>query len=330
MNILIYGVGRSGTKAVQLYLSYLIARSEGKVWINYEPYFWLDRKTKVVNFEGFYHNTNGPHFALDASEFTKGHIRFLKKLSRHKVSTVTKFIRGNGRINAIGQVYPADHSIIIIRDLYEVLLSVMKTEWDFWSVGWDYQVNWDEFINEVREKNIVDNLDWCLSEIVDRIDQNAFYWYAMNLSALKSDNGKHFWIDYRNIGEVENIAKQIFKTDELPESFRSRKFSGENLHLNYPLESMEDINFYSNIANQIFYKMQLFKRFGWFIPPRNTGSMAQINKDYYLVEEKVKGTSVIIEKRDIHEFFNEDIKARLEKVMRAKKTTEAVKEQNNP
>jgi hypothetical protein len=325
MNLLIYGVGRSGTKAIQLYLSYLIARSEGKVWINYEPYFWLDRKTKVVNFEGFYHNTNGPHFALESSEFSKAHIRFLKKLSKHKVSTVTKFIRGNGRINAIGQVYPADHSIIIIRDLYEVLLSVMKTQWDFWSVGWDYQVNWDDFITEVRQKNIVDNLDWCLSEIVDRIDQNAFYWYTMNLSALKSDNGKHFWIDYSNIGEVENIAKEIFNTSELPESFRSRKFSGENLHRNYPLDSREDTNFYSNLVNQTLYKMQFSKRFGWYIPPRHTGSMAQINKDYYLQEEKTKGTSVIIEKRDIHEFFNEDIKSRLEKVMSARKLTAEVK-----
>ena len=52
-HILIYGVGRSGTKAIQLYLSYLIALQEEKMWINYEPYFWLTRKTKAVNFEGF-------------------------------------------------------------------------------------------------------------------------------------------------------------------------------------------------------------------------------------------------------------------------------------
>jgi len=320
MKILIYGVGRSGTKAIQLYLSYLIARIEGNVWINYEPYFWLDRKTKVVNFEGFYHNTTGPHFARTASEFSKGHIRFLKKLYRHETSTVTKFIRGNGRINAIGEVYPADYSIIIIRDLYEVLLSVMKTEWDFWSVGWDYQVSWDDFINEVRKKNIVENLDWCLERIVDRIDQNAFYWYTMNLSAINNDNGKNFWIDYTNIGEVENIAKQIFKTGELPESFRSAKFSGENLHLNYPLESKEDTHFYSGITNQILYKVQLFKRYGLFIAPRHTGAMAHINKDYYLVEEKTKGPSVKIEKRDIYEFFNEDIKSRLEKVMQSRQS----------
>jgi hypothetical protein len=47
--------------------------------------------------------------------------------------------------------------------------------------------------------------------------------------------------------------------------------------------------------------------------------MADINKNYYLVEEKSKGPSVVIEKRDIYEFFNEDIKSRLENVMSARK-----------
>jgi hypothetical protein len=321
MKILIYGVGRSGTKAVQLYLSYLIASMEGKVWINYEPFFWLDRKTKAVNFEGFFQNMRSPHFAQHASEFSKGNIRFLKKLANHQESSVTKFIRGNGRINAIAEVFQADSTIIIIRDLYEVLLSVMKTEWDFWSVGWDYKLSWDDFIQEVRTKEIVDNLDWCLGKIEDRIDQNAFYWYTMNLSALKSDKGNNHWIDYRKIGEIENVARNILNVKELAEPFRSAKFSGENLHLNYPLQSHESSGFYSHIMNQILYKMQFFKKYGWFIPPKNIGSLAHINKDYFLVEEKNRGTSVVIEKKDLHEFFNEDIRSRLEKKISEKSVT---------
>src|SRR6185503_8811963 len=117
----------------------------------------------------FYHNSHSPHFATSSSEFSRGTIRFLKKLSDHPGSIVTKFIRGNGRARAIAEILRPDHSIIIIRDLYEVLLSVMKTEWDFWSVGWDYQVNWDDFVKEVSQKNIIDNLDWCLERINDRI-----------------------------------------------------------------------------------------------------------------------------------------------------------------
>jgi len=320
MHIVIYGVGRSGTKAVQLYLSYLIAQMEEKVWINYEPYFWLDRKTKAVNFEGFYHHSHAPHFAESANEFGKSHIRFLKKLSDHSESVVTKFIRGNGRVKAINEVFQPDQTIIIIRDLYEVLLSVMKTEWDFWSVGWDYQVSWEEFIDEVKRKNIVDNLDWCMNQIEDRLDQNAFYWYTMNLTALRSEVQNIHWIAYKQIGEIEDLAKYIFKVEVLPEPFRSKKFSGENLHVDYPLESIESTGFRSHLLNQVLYKSQLFKKYGWFIPPQNTGSLATINKDYYLVEEKNIGTSVVIQKKDLYEFFNEDIKNRFEKVLAMKKS----------
>ena len=52
MHISIYGVGRSGTKAIQLYLSYLLAQKHGQVWINFEPYFG-SIKTNFVNYEGF-------------------------------------------------------------------------------------------------------------------------------------------------------------------------------------------------------------------------------------------------------------------------------------
>ncbi len=319
MHILIYGVGRSGTKAVQLYLSYLLALKEGNVWINYEPYFWLSRKTKAVNFEGFYYHTHAPHFALHSSDFSRGNIHFLQKLANHKQSIVTKFIRGNGRIGAINEILKPDHCIIIIRDLYEVLLSVMRTEWDFWSVGWDYLVSWEAFIEEVRQKNIVENIDRFLNQIQDRVDQNAFYWYTMNLAALNARPANAEWIDYKNIGIIENIAGKIFGRRELPESFRSEKFSGENLHRNYPLEGDENINFKSHVLNQVLYKTQLFKRYGLYIAPKMTGSLAHINKHYFTVEEQSIGTKIKIEKRDLLEFFNEDIKERFNKVQEASK-----------
>ena len=319
MHILIYGVGRSGTKAIQLYLSYLMALKEGNVWINYEPYFWLTRKTKAVNFEGFYHHTHGAHFAQRADEFSKSNIQFWKRLGEHKESIVTKTIRGNGRIGAINEILQPDHCLIIVRDLYEVLLSVMRMEWDFWSVGWEYQVSWEDFVDEVRKKDIVENPDWILNQIEDRIDMNAFYWYAMNLAALRANPANAEWIDYRNINVVEDIAKQILGEGEVSESFRSKKFSGENLHRNYPLEGAEKINFYTHVLNQVLYKTQLFKRYSMYLAPKVTGSKAFVNTDYYLTEEKGKSAKIIIEKRDLFEFFNEDIRNRFNKVVEDKK-----------
>ncbi len=314
MHILIYGVGRSGTKAIQLYLSYLLALKEENVWINYEPYFWLSRKTKAVNFEGFYHHTHSPHFAKEAGEFTGAHRKFLKNLAHHDGSIVTKFIRGNGRIEAINEVIKPDHCLIIVRDLYEVLLSVMRTEWDFWSVGWDYQVDWESFIKEIRGKELIENFDGILNQIEDRIDQNALYWYAMNLAALKSNSQGVHWIEYKRIGEIEDLARRIFNLNELPEVFRQEKFSGENLHRNFPLEGEEKLNLYSHFFNQVLYKSQLFKKYGLYLSPAITGSLAHINKDYLLVDERRKGTVIKIEKRELLEFFNEDIKQRFNKL----------------
>lgn len=319
MHILIYGVGRSGTKAIQLYLSYLLALKEQRVWINYEPYFWLNRKTKAINFEGFYHHTHSPHFANDVSKFNRAHKRFLKGLTHHDTSIVTKFIRGNGRIGAINEIIKPDHCLIIIRDIYEVLLSVMRTEWDFWSVGWDYQVSWDSFVQEVREKGFVENLDKILDQVEDRIDQNAFYWYAMNLAALNSNPADVYWIDYRKINAIENIAKKIFDIKELPEAFRQDKFSGENLHRNFPLQSEENENIYSHVFNQVLYKTQLFKKYAMYISPKVTGSLAQINQDIFMKEERGKATTVRIEKRELFEFFNDDITSRFNKIQELKR-----------
>ena len=151
MHISIYGVGRSGTKAIQLYLSYLLAKKHGEVWINYEPYFWLDRKTTTLNYEGFYHHSTSPHLLSDSGKLSPGHLRFLKKLTKPNKTIVTKFIRGNGRINAINEVLKPDYNFIIVRDLYQVLISVLKTNWDFLSVGFEYRMSWDKFINEVKK-----------------------------------------------------------------------------------------------------------------------------------------------------------------------------------
>ena len=49
MKVNIYGVGRSGTKAVQLYIAYLLARKFVKVWVNYEPSHWKDRKANSLD-----------------------------------------------------------------------------------------------------------------------------------------------------------------------------------------------------------------------------------------------------------------------------------------
>lgn len=311
MHISIYGVGRSGTKAIQLYLSYLLAQKHGQVWINFEPYFWIDRKTNFVNYEGFYHHSTSPHLLKDASKLSSGHLRFLKKLTNQKHPIVTKFIRGNGRIDAINQILKPDYNFIIVRDLYQVLISVLKTNWDFLSVGFEYRMNWVNFIKEIRKSGIVKEFDWCVEKIYDRLDQNAFYWYVMNLAALECSYSPTYFLDYKAIQEIERIAREIIQPGK-PERISNPALNGDYIHGDYPLISPEIRHTKTELLNSALYKTKFIDKYGIYIPNRKIGSQAMINDEYQLIESThTPQTKVAIEKKDLYEFFNEDIRQKL-------------------
>ena len=311
MHISIYGVGRSGTKAIQLYLSYLLAQKHDSVWINYEPYFWLDRKTTTLNYEGFYHHSTSPHIVSDPGKLSTGHIRFLKKLTKPNKPIVTKFIRGNGRINAINQILQPDYNFIIVRDLYQVLISVLKTNWDFLSVGFEYRMSWEKFINEVKKTGIVEQYDWCIDRIYDRLDQNAFYWYVMNLAALQCSFKPTYFLDYKSIQEIEGIANDIIQPKE-KESIKNPILSGDYIHGDFPLISPPSKHSKSDLLNSVLYKTQIIDKYGYYIPNRRIGNASSINEEYQLIESSSPPqTKVTIEKKDLYEFFNEDIRTKL-------------------
>lgn len=314
MHITIYGVGRSGTKAVQLYLAYLIALKEERVWINYEPYFWLDRKTQTINYEGFFIHKNSPHIISSEKDLSSKHKHFLKKLEQKNVSVISKFIRANGRINAINQLLKPDHSFLIVRDLYEVLNSVLRMEWDFWSVGWEFRIDWDAFVEEVKSSNLIDRFDWCIQNINDRIDKNAFYWYAMNKIAILLASSDLTIIRYSNLLYFDSIAKTIFTPDLVMDSIISAKFDGELLHYNYPLESFEKFSAGKNLINHFAFKTKLTHHINRVFES-TIGSIATTNKDYYIEKtDRKKATKISIEKKELYEFFIEDVNQELNKV----------------
>jgi hypothetical protein len=311
MNIVIYGVGRSGTKAIQLYLAYHAAVRSGKVHINYEPYLWLNRKTRQLNYEGYLYNTTSPHFARSSSEFNKHHIRYIDRLVEGKNEVVTKFIRGNGRIKALNEILQPDETVIIIRDLYEVLVSLLRTEWNFWSVGFDFHVDWNKFIAEIRKKRIIDNLDWCLGQLDGLIDRNAFYWYVMNVAALENKGNNIHIIPYKQINAVNRLGKEIYKLDHM-QNVSDSCFNGELLHRNYPLTSNEPRMLVQDIFNSFLHKSKLSSKFKLVIKSRKIGSEAYIN--LAPVQEKkplAKPAGLTLERKDIFEFFNEDIANRM-------------------
>ena len=314
MRITIFGVGRSGTKAIQLYLSYLVAQRENRIWINYEPYFWETRCTDVINNEGYYHHMHSPHFVQSEGEFTKRHVNFLKKLKISEMSSTTTFIRGNGRMDAINQVLQPDHNVVIIRDLYQVLVSVLKTEWDFWSVGFEHTQNWEAFIKEVRKKNLVEKYDWCLDQISDRLDQNAFYWYVMNKSVLQSSWPNTCFFQYSEIKIIEDLARHILDPT-IDSPIDSDIFTGDFIHENYPLTSNLTNKSLTSKINSFLYQSNLMNKYGLYIPSKTHGSEARINTYYQKIQSsKVEGSKITIAKKDFFEFINEDISGMFEKI----------------
>lgn len=313
MHILIFGVGRSGTKAVQLYLSYLMAKQNGSVRINYEPYFWLNRKTSVINYEGLYHHTSSPNLANTPELFTKRHRHFLQNLSNSSGPIVTKFIRGNGRIGAIVPLLKPDYTMVIVRDLYQVLTSVLRTNWDFLSVGFEYKMNWESFLHEVQKSRLIENFDWCNDQVIDRLDRNAFYWYVMNLSAIESAADDIQFIDYAEISSLEKIAQTILSVDNLPK-ISDPMFNGDYIHGDYPLLSDNQRYSAKELVNGFLYKSQLTDKYGICLSTRNAGDIVRINDEYILIEPpELKPTKISIEKKELYEFFNEDIARRLAK-----------------
>lgn len=229
LRINIFGVGRSGTKAIQLYLSYLLAKKEKEVWVNYEPYYWKDRKALNLNYEGIYYHINSPLFIESKSELSVGHRRYLKKLVSHDKSIITKFIRANGRLKAINKIMEPDFTIVVIRDLYQSLESLSKLNWDY--VGRNLLYNeWERLVTDVKKINNLD-MEYYLKYISSDSDKNAFYWYVMNLVALNYKGDNIFYVDYENLSLLKQFVLKT-KLVRHNSDLHINKFEGMNIHNN--------------------------------------------------------------------------------------------------
>lgn len=265
MRINIYGVGRSGTKALQLYMAYHLAKKEGKIHLNYEPYFHCTRKG-ITSFRGIIHNINAPHFTTPDDQLSWSHQRFLRQLTRKTdISVVTKFIRANGRIAQIDSILKPDYSFVVVRDLYQALASVLIMDWDYYKHGYVFfpltSINFLAQVIEDARKNglIPTEYEEYLQdpETMDRVTANAFYWYFMNKAALAQKRENLFFIDYDQLEAFPNILHGLepsYFDEELPLS--DDKFKGSNIHSNNLFNSQHKNVYFRkriNAVNEILF-----------------------------------------------------------------------------
>ncbi len=321
MRVNIFGVGRSGTKAVQLYIAFLMAEKYGEVHLNYEPYLWKNRNG-VLSQEGIKHHVNTPQFVSSTKELSKKHVSYLGNLCPSSIASVSKFIRGNGRISAINQIINPDFTIIIFRDAYSVLKSVTPLDWDFYSIGSRYAPScyksyWSQIQKKFEQLNNKFSKKKFELHKEDPIFKNLIYWYVMNKVAmqyfLESNKNSNFLISFENMSELQKIAQKMgFGNAAIyhPSNpiFEGSLIQSSNTIINKPVTT----DYHRKLIN--FSLIKKAEKVGNLIQINPLKENSSINS---ILHDKKK-IRIEIKKNEIIDILNEEIKADLNQIMFSK------------
>lgn len=209
MNILITGTGRSGTKAVQLYLTLALLQKHDQVHLNYEPYLWKTRKG-VFSFEGLRHHNSDSMFPKSEGELSGRHRRYFERLSQVEAPVVTKCIRGLGRMPFLRKALQADAWIHVVRDLYAVLESLERQEWNLYEIEPPVFPHknidlWPQVLEGLDVFELPSGLKSHLSQAKTEIDKNAVCWYLDNLAVLQAQEGPDLVLSYEKLSGASDV-----------------------------------------------------------------------------------------------------------------------------
>jgi hypothetical protein len=329
MRINIYGVGRSGTKAVQLYIAFLLAKKFGDVQLNYEPYFYYSRRGPL-SFRGIKHDLSTKFLLSDQDKLSSGHKKFLRDLVNHDLPIVTKYIRGNGRIKQINDETKPELSVVVVRSLFGVLSSVIRMDWDFYQHGSSkFKLTHNNFsrkvVNGAIQLGLVHDKHIDTFKNVnklDRITTNAIYWYLMNKHALQFGAENSMFVNYEDISGLPGKIKSALQLDvDFGDDISSEKFQGKNIHSNYPLGNHKEVSLstrYLSVINEGLFTM-LEKPIGIHMVPfnRKSGEIVRINdtaveefnhQRITLSQVSIKKTDFLVElETEIFELLNQVI-----------------------
>lgn len=327
MKINIYGVGRSGTKAVQSYICYQLAKIHGKVWINYEPYYYYSRFGDI-NFNSFWYHYKLPHFITPPFSINKQTQSFFKHLTHHKdIPIVSKFIRGNGRASMINTATSPTISIVIIRDIYQVIGSILGETWDYYRLGAldglrlsriDY---YDKIFNDYYKNKDKDNIYELAKQNItskNRVLKNAMYWYWMNKHILSIKLDNTIFINYDDLKQLPFLLNKRFPA-LFPkiESIYDKKFNGTLFHTETFLKTRrKKTSKYNNIINELsFYAFGRLFKFSPTILKSEIGEISYINETKeFKVPSKIKDIKPIIPNNHIMDEMNNEIFNLLRKI----------------
>lgn len=313
MKINLYGVGRSGTKAIQLYLILSLIKKYGKIGLNYEPFLWQDHLVRYYNTPGILEHKKLPFFVNEKEIEVYKNSSFLNELNFYE-NGITKFIQGNGRINLINEVMKPDFNIFVIRDIYDVLSSINSLRWDFFGKKLPKEYDWNKFLLESKNKfsDILNNIKIDL-ELNSDIGKNALYWYLMNKVAIKQlkklviDNKNVFILKFEDIASINNLIEKL----GLPQpDVAISEIYGGIIHKNI-FYTPKFINFFSynlkGLWNNLFLRLSLPK----LTFKSASGLYVSLNKksfvDNKLIKRVKNNKKIKIENMELLDYYKKDI-----------------------
>ena len=322
MKINIFGVGRSGTTAIVLYFSYWLAKLEKEIWVNNEPFHWHSRKGPI-SMEGqdlFFKSG----FVMDEKEVLNKRLKnFVNNLTHNRKHVTTKFVAGSGFYKQINQVTQPDHTVIVIRNIYDVLKSVSGSEWDFLTIYSPiisgHKDGWKHFRAAVEKKNLLKNHDFTLADIKTKEEHNALYWYLINLKLLESADDTVHILPFEKMEElIIPLTSSILKIEEselLP--IKIPLFYDKNLGGDYPLTQENRLlrnNKYKNLVNELIFMFNNNLKMNIPFLPFKTGSKATLSTDESsLIKHTTskKNPPVQLEDDSIIHKFQKDIESKI-------------------
>lgn len=263
----ILSVGRSGSKALQLYISTGIAHKFGKVWVSYEPFMYRD-KSLTKNPYGRYVDKKTPVVGYEKNDVDKDFEKFVREVSSEHPST-SKFIRAGGRSGKIIRKLNVDMVILIVRDIYEVVESIARRTWN-------PQVDWSKLCFE--SKDDYSFLKNYLTPHTNKIVQSAIHWYIINdqmISSLKFTDCNVRLVRYKSIkNKLDDICCSL-DLPTPPSGLAKRLLRGNRIHSRVPIRT---VSISEGRTNHI---LRRFPDTVWeYLPslaPRTAGSLCVLN-----------------------------------------------------
>jgi hypothetical protein len=183
-SIIIAGVGRSGTKLLQLVVSYIVADQFGPMSVHYEPLLWCDYRMKKTNPEGIAVHKSLPLLADAEIELDERQRAFFSAFREERgYARVTKFIRMTGRLPLLRKLFPKSPILFVHRDPVGVVNSLLNMPFSLLGPP-HYESDLPRLMQEMDRRGWIDR-EAVAKNKDERWFAETIHWQAMNRKALE-------------------------------------------------------------------------------------------------------------------------------------------------